>query len=42
MRWLDDVQSDLKKMEVKGWKEKMRDKEQWRLVVEKPKAHPGL
>jgi hypothetical protein len=20
MRWLDDVESDLKKMEVKGWK----------------------
>jgi hypothetical protein len=32
MRWLDDVESDLK-MEVKGWKEKMRDREQWRLVV---------
>jgi hypothetical protein len=29
-------------MEVKGWKEKMRDKEQWRLVVEEAKAHPGL
>jgi hypothetical protein len=24
MRWLDDVESDLKKMKVKGWKEKMR------------------
>jgi hypothetical protein len=23
-RWLDDVESDLKKMTVKGWKEKMR------------------
>jgi hypothetical protein len=30
-------------MEVKGWKEKMRDdREQWRLVVEEAKAHPGL
>jgi hypothetical protein len=29
-------------MKVKGWKEKMRDREQWRLVVEEPKAHPGL
>jgi hypothetical protein len=26
MRWLDDVESDLKKMEVKGWKEKMRER----------------
>jgi hypothetical protein len=41
MRWLDDVESDLKKMEVKEWKE-MRDREQWRLVVEEAKAHPGL
>jgi hypothetical protein len=39
MRWLDNVESDLKKMEVKGWKEKMRDREQWRLVVEEAKAH---
>jgi hypothetical protein len=29
-------------MEVKGWKEKMRDREWWRLVVEEAKAHPGL
>jgi GTP1/Obg family GTP-binding protein len=33
MRWLDNVASDLKKMEVKGWKEKMSDREQWRLVL---------
>jgi hypothetical protein len=42
MRWLDDVESDLKKMEVKGWKEKMRVREQCRLVVDDAKAHPGL
>jgi hypothetical protein len=29
-------------MEVKGWKEKMRNREQWRLVVEEAKAQPGL
>jgi hypothetical protein len=28
MRWLDDVESDLKKMKVKGWKEKVRNREQ--------------
>jgi hypothetical protein len=42
MRWLDDVESNLKKMEVKEWKEKMRYREQWRLVVEEAKAQPGL
>jgi hypothetical protein len=39
---LDEVESDLKKMEVKGWTEKMRDRKQWRLVVEEAKAHLGL
>jgi hypothetical protein len=34
--------SDLKKTEVKGWKKKIRDREQWRLVVEEAKAHLGL
>jgi hypothetical protein len=29
-------------MKVKGWKKKMRNREQWRPVVEEAKAHPGL
>jgi hypothetical protein len=29
-------------MKVKGWKEKMKNREQWRLVVKEAKAHPGL
>jgi hypothetical protein len=41
MRWLDDVESDLKKMDVKGCQE-MRDREHLRLVVEEAKSHPGL
>jgi hypothetical protein len=28
-------------MKVKGWIEKIRKREQWRLVVEDAKAHPG-
>jgi hypothetical protein len=42
LRWLDDVASDLKKMKVKGWKEKIGNREQWRLIVKEAKAHPGL
>jgi hypothetical protein len=42
MRWLDDVESDLRNKEVKGWREKMRDRKQWRLVVGEAKAHPEL
>jgi hypothetical protein len=42
MRWLDDIEIDLKMMKAKGWKVKMRNREQWRLVVEEAKGHPGL
>jgi hypothetical protein len=42
MRWLEEVENDLKRMKVKGWKEKMKNREQWRLVVKEAKAHPGL
>jgi hypothetical protein len=41
MRWPDDVENGLK-MKVKGWTEKMRNREQWRLAVEEAKANPGL
>jgi hypothetical protein len=31
-----------KSSKAKGWIEKMRNREQWRLVVEEAKVHPGL
>jgi hypothetical protein len=40
--WMDDVVADLKVMKIKQWMEKTKDGEQWRLVVEEAKAHPGL
>jgi hypothetical protein len=42
MRWLEEVENALKRMKVTGWKEKMTNREQWRLAVEEAKAHPGL
>jgi hypothetical protein len=42
MRCRDDVESEMKKKMVKGWKEKRRDREKWRLAVEEVKAPPGL
>jgi hypothetical protein len=39
--WMDDV-ADLKVMKIKQWMEKTKDREQWRMVVEEVKAHPGL
>jgi hypothetical protein len=42
IRWLEDVIADLKKMEISGWKEKTRNSNQWRRIIEEAKAHPGL
>jgi hypothetical protein len=41
---MDDVVADLKVMKTKQWIEKTKDREreQWRLVVEEAKVHPGL
>jgi hypothetical protein len=41
-RWLCDVMWDLAVMRIKGWREMIRKKEVWRLIVEEAKAHPGL
>jgi hypothetical protein len=43
LRWVDDDDvADLKVMKIKRWMEKTEDREQWGLVVELAKAHPGL
>jgi hypothetical protein len=42
IRWLEDVIADLRKMGIRGWKEKARKWDQWRRIIEEGKAHPGL
>ena len=40
--WMDDVTDDLRRMGIRSRTEKARNRDQWRLIVEKAKAHPGL
>ena len=40
LRWMDDDVADLRVMKIRQWKEKVEDRQQWRLAVKK--AHPGL
>jgi hypothetical protein len=40
--WLEDVHDDLGKMKVKGWRGKMKNREEWRQIVQQAKADPGL
>jgi hypothetical protein len=42
LRWIDDVSHDLRKMGIRSWTEKARNRDQWRLIVEEAKAHPEL
>jgi hypothetical protein len=42
VRWLDDVQGDLREMGIEGWRRKAQDKDQWRRIAQEAKAHVGL
>jgi hypothetical protein len=42
MRWQDDVSMDLRKMGLNEWKDRARNREAWRHIVEEAKAHLGL
>ena len=42
LRWLDQVEEDLKKMKVRNWREKCKGKRLWNEIVKQAKTHQGL
>ena len=42
LRWLDQVEEDLRKMKVRNWREKCKDRGWWNKIVEQDKTHQGL
>ena len=42
LRRLEQVEEDLKKMKVKNWREKCKDRRLWNEIVKQAKTHQGL
>ena len=42
VRWLDDVQEDLREMGIEGWRRKAQDRDLWKRIAQKATAHVGL
>jgi hypothetical protein len=42
LRWMDQVEEDLKRMRITGGKVRVEDREEWHKSVEQTKTHPGL
>jgi hypothetical protein len=42
VRWLDDVQDDLRAMGIEGWRGKAQDGDLHRRIAQEAKAHEGL
>ena len=42
LRWLEDVQKDLREKKVKRWREKAFDREEWAFIIKEAKAMIGL
>ena len=40
-RWLDDIENDLKKRDVRGWRKICRDRGNWKLILKKPRDLHG-
>jgi hypothetical protein len=42
VRWLDDVQENLREVGIEGWRRKAQDRDQRRRIAQEAKAHVGL
>ena len=40
-KWLDDVENDLKKMSVRGWRKMAKDRSAWKLILKKARVLHG-
>ena len=41
-RWVDDVEMDIRTMNIRGWRRLAMDRADWKRVVTEAKTHTGL
>jgi hypothetical protein len=41
-RLIADIEDDIQKMEIRGWRKLSKEREEWRRITEKAKTHSGL
>ena len=42
LRWMDQVEGDVKRMKIIGWRAKVEDRQEWNRIVEQTKTRLGL
>jgi hypothetical protein len=42
LRWLEQVEEDLKRMKVRSWRNKCGDRRMWNEIIKQAKTHQGL
>lgn len=42
IRWEDQVKEDLKRMRINNWREKIKERKEWKKIVERAKSHQEL
>jgi len=42
LSWMDQVEEDLKRMKIIGWRAKVKDRQEWNRIVGQTKTHRGL
>ena len=42
LRWLDQLQKDLKKIKMRNWREKCKERRLWNEIIKQAKTHQGL
>ena len=42
LRWMDQVEEDLRRMKITGWRVKIENRQVWNRIVEQTKTHPGF